>query len=338
MSAHLVPAAFGQARDLVTPAMRATVDRLSPGIRRVVAYHLGWEDATGEPIEGSGGKSVRPALAYVCAEAVGADPAVASPGAVAVELVHNFSLLHDDVMDQDVERRHRATAWVVFGIGEAILAGDALLTLAHDSLIQPPTEGRLSATVALSDATASMITGQTEDLAFEGQMDVTLDACLGMLERKTAALIACACKVGAILGGGSEKEVRVLGDFGMHLGLAYQAIDDVLGIWGEEDRTGKPAWSDLRRGKRSLPVVAALEAAGPDGGELRSLLSKPERSDRDLEMIADAIEHHGGREAALKIAGTQLGAALERLGSIKTTLPARRSLEEIAGFIQARDA
>lgn len=337
MSIPPPPDAFAQARELVTPALRATVGRLSPGIHRVVSYHLGWEDAAGIPVDAASGKSVRPALAYTCAEAVGAEPQAADPGAVAVELVHNFSLLHDDVMDHDTERRHRATAWSLFGIGEAILAGDALLTLAHESLIEPPTSDRLAAAVALSDATGAMITGQAEDLSFEGRMDVTVDACLGMLERKTAALIACACRVGAILGGGSEKEVRALGDFGMHLGLAYQAIDDVLGIWGEEERTGKPTWSDLRRGKRSLPIVAALDAGGADSEHLRKLMDDADRSDERLADIADLIAACGGREMALKIAGTQLGAALERLGSIRTTLPARRSLEEIAGFITTRD-
>ncbi len=331
------PAAFARARDLVTPGMREAVERLSPGIRRVVVYHLGWVDPDGEPTASDGGKAVRPALAFACAEAVNGDPSLAVPGAVAVELVHNFSLLHDDVMDEDTERRHRPTAWSLFGIGEAILAGDALLSLAYELLIDPPTDERLAAASALSDATASMITGQAEDLSFETRVDVTVEECLGMLERKTAALMECACRVGAILGGGGEGPVRRLGDFGRHLGLAFQAVDDVLGIWGEPEVTGKPRWSDLRQRKKTLPVVAALDRGGLPAIKLRELLSKDRLDDGEIERTARIIEENGGRDASLKAAGDQLALALTSLGKLDVRADVRRDLEEIAGFITTRE-
>lgn len=333
------PLAFSRARDLVTPALREAVDRLSPGIGRVVLYHFGFSDAQGQPTPSGtgGGKSVRPALAFAAARAVGADPSTAIPGAVAVELVHNFSLLHDDVMDEDTERRHRATAWSLFGIGEAILAGDALLTLAHELLIDPPSAERLASASALSDATAAMITGQAEDLSFEDREHVGVDECLAMLDRKTAALIACACKVGAILGGGSAKEVRALGGFGQHLGLAYQAVDDVLGIWGEADVTGKPSWSDLWQRKKSLPVAAAMSRGGLNALKLRELLALPDLTEEHVALAAHLVEENEGREIALRIAGEQLAAALMALGKLDVAPDARRDLEEIAGFITARN-
>ena len=332
------PPAFARARDLVTPALREATEQLSSSIRRVVIYHLGWTDPSGSPSEREGGKSVRPALAYVCAEAVGGEAPSATPGAVAVELVHNFSLLHDDVMDEDTERRHRPTAWSLFGVGEAILAGDALLTLAHELLIDPPSEARLEAAGALSEATASMITGQAEDLAFEDRDVVSVDECLAMLDNKTAALISCACQVGAILGGGDGKTIRALGEFGRHLGLAYQAIDDVLGIWGKAEVTGKPEWSDLRQRKKSLPVVAAMDRGGLPAVTLRTLLAQPSLTDVEVEQAADCVEENGGREAALRVAGDQLAEAITWLG--KTSIPPapRKDLEEIAGFITTRDA
>jgi geranylgeranyl diphosphate synthase type I len=331
------PPAFARARDLVTPALREAVERLSAGIREVVVYHLGWAEVGGRSAESDGGKAVRPALAFACAEAVGSRPEVAIPGAVAVELVHNFSLLHDDVMDGDTERRHRPTAWSVFGVGEAILAGDALLSLAHELLIDPPTEDRLRAASALSDATTSMITGQAEDLSFERRTDVSVAECLAMLEHKTAALIACSCRVGGILGGAGDRTVRVLGEFGLHLGLAYQAIDDVLGIWGRPETTGKPAWSDLRQRKKTLPVAAALEAGGVPAAFLRELLARESLADEDVARAAALVEENGGREMALRVAGEHLAQALTKLAEVHVPAPVRRDLEEIAGFITTRE-
>lgn len=332
-----VPAAFGRARELLEPAAREAVGRLSPRIRRVVAYHLGWQDAEGIESGEGGGKAVRPALVFASARAAGGVPQDAIPGAVAVELIHNFSLLHDDVMDEDAERRHRPTAWSLFGIGEAILAGDALHALAQEVLIEKPTPERLGAAAALADATAAMITGQSEDLAFEARDDVTVDECLVMLGHKTAALASGACRIGAILAGAGERSQNALGDFGRHLGLAYQAVDDVLGIWGRPEVTGKPAWSDLRQHKKTLPVVAALAAGGPSSEKLRTFLSAGEPSDEEVVAAAALVEGNGGRERAMQEASRQLAGALQSLDRIDVAGEARRDLEEIAGFITVRE-
>lgn len=332
------PTSLSRARDLVLPATREAVGRLSPGIRRVVEYHLGWIDPDGTPVDRPGGKAVRPALAIVCAEAVGAPAEAAIPGAVAVELVHNFSLLHDDVMDRDVERRHRPTAWALMGEGEAILAGDALLALAQERLIDPPTPPRLAAAAALSEATAEMITGQSEDLSFESRESVAYGECLAMLEHKTAALLSCACRLGAILGGGHEGQVAALGAFGRSLGIAFQAIDDVLGIWGDPAVTGKQAHSDLAQGKKSLPVVAALEVGGPRGAQLAAIVAKPERSEDELAAAAAIVAELGGRERALDEAATRLAVALSALEQVELEPTARVELESLASFITERKA
>ena len=332
-----VPTAFARARDLVTPAMRETIERLAPGIRRVVVYHLGWENADGRPGDADGGKAVRPALALVSAEAVGAEAERAVPGGVAVELVHNFSLLHDDVMDGDTERRHRPTAWKLFGIGEAILAGDALHALAQELLIDPPEPERLRAAAALSEATAAMITGQSEDLSFESRADVTIEECLDMLAHKTAALMSCACKIGAILGDADDRSISSLGDFGRQVGLAYQAVDDVLGIWGKPEATGKPAWSDLRQRKKTLPVVSALAAGGPAADRLAALLAGDLANEEDVALAAKLVEENGCRERAMEEASRRLASALGCLDRIEAPAAARKDLEEIAGFITSRE-
>ncbi|HEY6295671.1 MAG TPA: polyprenyl synthetase family protein [Streptosporangiaceae bacterium] len=193
-----MPEGVALARDLVSPAMESAIGRLTPDVRAVAAYHLGFADAAGHPTGNGSGKALRPALALLSARAAGAPPERGVPSAVAVELVHNFSLLHDDIMDGDTERRHRPTAWTVFGVGAAILAGDALLALAQDILLEDGTPQGAWATRCLSAAVQRLIGGQGSDLAFEKRDDVSLAECLEMAGDKTAALMACACSIGAV--------------------------------------------------------------------------------------------------------------------------------------------
>ena len=228
-----VPPALDRARELVGPSLRAALGRLHPEVRRVAQYHLGFADAQGQPVEGDGGKALRPTLAVLSAEAVGAPAPIAVPGAVAVELIHDFSLLHDDVMDADRERRHRPTAWALFGQAAAIIAGDALTVAAQQEILGPePTPARVRACIALSEATQRMIAGQALDLAFESRPDVSVAECLEMMAGKTGALLSCACALGAVLADAADRVVAALAAFGAELGLAFQAIDDLLGIWG----------------------------------------------------------------------------------------------------------
>lgn len=190
-----------QAHDVTQPLIRDAVARLVPSIRDVVSYHLGWTDVAGNPTAVKGGKGIRTALATLSAEASWADASVGAPGGVAVELVHNFSLLHDDLMDGDVERRHRPTAWSLWGPSVALLAGDALSTLATDVLLRSPNPAAPAATLALCEATAEMIAGQADDLAFEARRSVSVEECMGMSTAKTGALLGCAASIGAILAG-----------------------------------------------------------------------------------------------------------------------------------------
>jgi geranylgeranyl diphosphate synthase type I len=301
-------------RALVDPALRAAVDTLPSSMRRVAGYHLGWWDEHGAATPTSAGKSVRPALVLLSAAAAGGSPREAVPAAVAVELVHNFSLLHDDVMDGDATRRHRPTAWRLFGIGAAILAGDALLTLALDVLAASghPASGR--AMRMLSAAVQDLVDGQSSDMAFERRDEVELAECERMATAKTAALIGCACALGALFGGGDAGEVRRLRTFGEHLGLAYQHVDDLLGIWGDSAATGKPVHSDLRNRKKSLPVVFALASDTPAGRELAALYRGPDPvADADLPRTAALVEAAGGRAWSQTKSGELLALALDQL-------------------------
>ncbi|MET0134755.1 MAG: polyprenyl synthetase family protein, partial [Kibdelosporangium sp.] len=263
-------------------------------------------------------------------EAVGGTTAQALPGAVAVELVHNFSLLHDDVMDGDTTRRHRPTAWTVFGRSAAILAGNSLLTLAFEVLAASGHPDAQDGMRIVSAAVQALVDGQSVDTEFEERSDVGLAECLSMARRKTAALLAGACAVGGLFGGGRPAQIEDLRGFGDELGLAFQLVDDLLGIWGDPVVTGKPVYSDLHNRKKSLPVVMALTSNTAAGRELHELYcSEQPLAGPDVERAAMLIETAGGRAWAQSQADERLARAISRLRSAG---PDARAVSELAGL------
>jgi geranylgeranyl diphosphate synthase type I len=327
--------------ELLQPALRKAVDDLPARLRDVAGYHLGWLDEQGRPHSTdsgrstNAGKAVRPAITLLCAQAVGSEPASALPGAMAVELVHSFSLLHDDVMDGDTERRHRPTVWALFGVPMAILAGDALLTLAMQVMERT---GDPAAISTLTAAVQDLITGQTQDVDFERRTDVTLAECLQMEAGKTAALMRCSAALGARLGGADEATVRRLGEFGDRLGMAFQLVDDLLGIWGSPEVTGKPVLADLRARKNSVPVVAALESGTPEAAALREIYRRPSPpAEHELPGMAELIERCGASAWTREQAGGYLDSALSSLDAATSPGPAHTALETLARFVVGRD-
>ncbi|OXM47371.1 family 2 encapsulin nanocompartment cargo protein polyprenyl transferase [Amycolatopsis alba] len=332
------PAILTQVRGVLDPGLRAAVDRLPEPVRTVAGYHFGWWDERGEQADASGGKALRPALVFGCAQAVGGDVTDAVAGAVAVELVHNFSLLHDDIMDGDHTRRHRRSAWVVFGSPHAVLAGDALVSLALEVLAEAPHPAAGQGLRMVSGAIAALIQGQSMDLDFETRAAVDLAQCLSMAHGKTAALLGCACGLGALLGGGTGRQIECLSEFGRHLGMAFQLIDDLLGIWGDSQVTGKPVFADLQRRKKSLPVVAALNSHSTAGAELAEFysLDRPLTAP-ELTHVAHLIEAGGGREWARVEADRQVHEALARLDQAEPAPGPADEFAALAGLILRRD-
>nr|CEL17955.1 Octaprenyl diphosphate synthase / Dimethylallyltransferase / Geranyltranstransferase / Geranylgeranyl diphosphate synthase [Kibdelosporangium sp. MJ126-NF4]CTQ90817.1 Octaprenyl diphosphate synthase (EC 2.5.1.90) / Dimethylallyltransferase (EC 2.5.1.1) / Geranyltranstransferase (EC 2.5.1.10) / Geranylgeranyl diphosphate synthase (EC 2.5.1.29) [Kibdelosporangium sp. MJ126-NF4] len=320
------------------PASRAAVDTLPGSMRRIAGYHYGWWDEHGRPSDSSGGKALRPTLTLLAAEAVGGDASAVVPAAVAIELVHNFSLLHDDVIDGDVTRRHRPTAWSVFGRSAAILAGDSLVTLAFDVLAASGHPDSVEAMRSLSAAIQALVDGQSLDVEFEDRRDITLDECVTMARCKTGALISASCSIGALFGGGRATQVDHLWGFGDELGLAFQLVDDLLGIWGRPESTGKPVYSDLHNRKKSLPVVAALTShtiAGQELGELYHC-DRP-LSGTDIERAAELIDLAGGRAWSQEQADDRLARAVRRLRSADPVAAAATELAGLAGLVTHRD-
>jgi geranylgeranyl diphosphate synthase type I len=325
-------------RDTVDPHLRAAVDHLPEPLRHICGYHFGWRDASGKAVRGKPGKALRPALTLLTARAVGGDTAAATPAAVAVELAHNFSLLHDDVMDRDQTRRHQPTAWTVFGTSEAILAGDALLAQASYALA--PAGG--TAVRWLNDAVIELCQGQAQDLAFERRTDVVLDECVTMAHRKTSALLEVSCALGALAGGADEATVHLMRGFGRHLGLAFQLVDDLLGIWGSPAVTGKPVLNDLRARKKSLPVTYVLCRGGNRAEDLAAWYAEERPADGDTEetlrRVAALIETAGGRGWATEEAERQLRLADAALDRVDLPAAPRAELSDLARYLTRRES
>lgn len=326
-----------RARASVDPELRRAIDSLPGSMRRIALYHFGWEQADGTPAAGNPGKAIRPALVLTAVQALGGQHATAVRAAAAVELIHNFTLLHDDVMDRDTTRRHRPTAWTVFGDADAILAGDALQALAQRLLAEDPHPASSPAAARLAGCVVELCAGQHTDTAMErlGPGEVTLDACLAMAEAKTGALLGSACAIGGLYAGADAEDVEALDAFGREAGLAFQLIDDVIGIWGDPSRTGKPAGADLAARKKSLPVVAALTSGTPAAAELAELYAAPYR-EGELERTALAVERAGGRDWAQVQAADRMSRAMHELSRAVPDPEAAGGLLALAEFVTRR--
>ncbi len=261
-------------------------------------YHLGWLSEgleTLSPVDRRkhGGKRLRGVLTLLACEALGGSGINAAPGGAAVELIHNFSLVHDDVEDNDQERRHRPTVWKLWGVPHAINVGSNMQSMVNVAALRLakryPADTVVSALGVLTDGIVRMTEGQFLDMAGEDAAEISRERYFRMTGGKTAALTEVALRLGALLGCDDEARIEAMARFGRDFGLAFQCRDDFLGIWGDPALTGKPAGNDLIQGKRSLPVVEAMAAApaGTEaGGRLRAVLEARDVAASLLEMEA----------------------------------------------------
>ncbi|MBV2353206.1 polyprenyl synthetase family protein [Streptomyces sp. J2-1] len=347
LEGHEAAVLLERTRDRVDPELRAALGTLPTAMRRVSLYHFGWQHTDGSPATGNAGKAIRPALVLAAAAALGGTAAgtAAVRAAAAVELIHNFTLLHDDVMDRDTARRHRPTAWTVFGVPDAILAGDAMQALALRLLAEDPHPAAARAAARLAHCVVELCEGQHTDTALESRPphEVTLAEVLTMAEAKTGALLGCACALGALYAGADDDAVAAMDGFGRQAGLAFQLIDDVIGIWGDPRRTGKPAGADLAVRKKSLPVVAALTSGTPAAAELAALYSRPHLPDAGgddggIARITLAVERAGGRDWAQAEAADRMARAMQELTRAVPVPEAAGGLLSLAEFVTRRSS
>lgn len=310
------PTILAEYRDELEAALRAAVGVEGLPLEAVGRYVMGWEDEHGQPCD-AGGKRIRPALCIQSALAFGGALADGLPGAVAVELVHNFSLVHDEVQDHDAERHHRPTLWALVGEAQAINAGDFLYARAIRALVSAsgPLDRRMAALDVLNEAITAMIDGQWHDIGFETRETVTVDDYLAMVAGKTGALLSAPLRIGAILAGATDDDAQRIGEWGARVGAAFQAHDDYLGIWGDPGETGKSNTNDIARRKKSLPIVHALGNADASAA-IRRVYSQPEITPADIAMVVRVLRDAGSDEYCRNRARSQVAEAdslLERL-------------------------
>ena len=300
----------------------------------MLAYHLGWEgDGAGSDARG---KRIRPLLVVLACAAAGGDWEKALPAAAAVELVHNFSLIHDDIQDNSPLRRGRTTVWVHWGIPQAINAGDAMLTLAHLELLRLteacPPEITLQAAHVLQHACLQLTKGQFLDMAYEDLTNLSLDLYWQMVSGKTAALLGACTELGALIARVPPACRGAYRDFGKYLGLAFQAQDDIMGIWGDAEVTGKSAESDLLEGKKSLPILYGLNRVDAFA---RRWAEGPVRPD-EVPALASQLEAGGARAFTEQSAREMTGQALLALDRAQPAGEAGRELAALADSLLKR--
>ncbi len=300
-------------------------DDSTAGVYEMIRYHLGLDQS-----DGPRGKRMRPLLGLLAYMSIAGEHSRALPGAAAVELGHNYTLVHDDIEDGDVERRHRQTLLAKHGVPQAINTGDLIFSLSRVALHRLTDLGfsdtKVLRLMRLYDHTCVLLCeGQYLDIAASASDEpMTVDGYFDMIGRKTAALISASIEAGALLATDDEAVIGAYRRFGWALGLAFQLNDDVLGIWGEESTTGKVA-TDLARHKKTLPVLYALEHAAPeDRGRLRELYSANDLVEADVAELATLIERAGGLGFTRGEARRYRDDALSELDGLTVVDPAAR--------------
>jgi geranylgeranyl diphosphate synthase type I len=332
------PAILGAHREALEGALRAAIGDEDDALVAAARYVMGWEDEHGAPT-GETGKRIRPALCLAAAAALGGSIDDAMPGAVAVELVHNFSLVHDEIQDHDAERHHRPTLWARLGEAQAINVGDFLFTRSIQALTSVPGDAsrRMRALQVLNAAIAAMIGGQWLDIEFERRERVSVADYLAMVAGKTGALLSAPLEIGAVLAGAEDAVAANIGRWGAYIGAAFQAQDDYLGIWGDPIHTGKSNTNDIARKKKTLPIVHAL--GDPDfGAVIARAYSRPELSAADIAQVVEALGHAGSAEYSREHARAQAATADALLATLPLDAETRAQFSAIGVYLVDRNA
>lgn len=330
-------------RAILDKEVRSILDASTPNIYPILHYHLGYTDARGAQRSEALGKALRPSLSLFTAEAVGGKWTIALPVAVALELIHNFSLVHDDIQDGDVERHGRPTVWALWGKPVGVMVGNILHALADATVLesrgdQSHQRNVVSEAYILTLRCLEMIQGQVLDLRFEDQVSVGPKEYLAMISGKTGALFDAALELGALAGGAHRDLARRLGRCGRFLGLAFQLQDDYLGVWGDGRKTGKGIGLDIGRRKKAFPAVYSLQQAR--GRDLQRLLSiygaNAVITDDEVAEVMDIMERVGAPGATRRLAEEQCQTALALVNEDLIENPVLHHLGEIATFLVDR--
>lgn len=302
-------------------------------------YHMGWVDQDLKPSSSQAGKRIRPLLCLLVTQAAGGNWSSAVPGAAAVELLHNFTLIHDDIQDESPTRRGRETLWTIWGAAQAINSGDAMFALAHVAMGRLLEHGVPAETVVqcmrrLDETCVVLTIGQHADMAFEDQQTVSVDEYLGMINGKTAALLSYSAELGARVAGCQAEIVDHYAAFGRDLGLAFQVRDDILGIWGDESVIGKSAATDIATRKKSLPVLYGLSRSI----ELRNLYGMDTSDESFVGRVIQILNEVGAREYAESYEEQHARSALQHLVAGSSQGEANDALYQLSEALLNRQA
>lgn len=340
-----LPAMFARYQHLVEQEMAAILPAAGGSdLNAPIRYHLGWADRHGNPAAAptAQGKALRPTLCSFACAACNGDPARAAAAAAAIELIHNFSLVHDDIQDGDIERRHQPTVWKIWGEPKALVCGNAIHSLGDLAMLRTAQKGVAPQTARqvaqlLLTAYLEMIEGQCLDLNFESRADIATADYLQMIAGKTGALIRSSLEIGATLAESGPAAAQAFADFGRCLGRAFQIRDDYLGVWGSADATGKSTDNDIRRRKKSFPAVYALEQAqGQDAAELRRIYAQAELSDSDVLRVMEIMDAVGAPQYAQQLTEQSAAQAVRALDPIALPPWARAEVDELVDFLSHR--
>ena len=330
--------------DVEMLAIREEQTGVAPIFWQIVDYQFGWDLS---PDDKAGrrrvsGKKIRPLLMALVAQAINGDYQHVLPAGAALEFIHNFTLLHDDVMDKSVERRHRPAAWTRWGSTQAINAGDGLFALAFVAgtrLLDRGVEPRRVAEACRTLAQASLWTaeGQMLDIDFETRDSVGTDEYITMITNKSGTLIEAAAKIGAQLSTGDAHVIESYARFARHLGIAFQIRDDYLGVWGDEATTGKSATSDIREKKKAYPILAGLELAGDaDRAALQQIYAQESLTDDDVQTVLAILTRLGAADQTDHVAGEYYSAALAHLDQTQIHNETQDAIRQLAAFLIER--
>jgi geranylgeranyl diphosphate synthase, type I len=305
-----------------------------PELREMLAYHMGWESLN--DVKNRGGKRVRPLLVLLCTNAAGGDWRQALPASSAVEYIHNFSLIHDDIQDNSELRRGRKTVWVKWGVAQAINAGDLMFTIGHLAL-QHLREHQdpfivMKASELLLQSCVFLTRGQYRDISYENRDDINLDDYWDMIGAKTAALLSCSAELGALIGRADKNLCDKFHSYGYSLGLAFQIQDDWLGIWGDSALTGKAIDSDLAAGKKTLPILFGLSK----NGDFAKRWNKGAIPVDEAPLLAEMLINEGAQQYTEEMVKQETNKAKDFLDEAVGNLEAGQPLRELTQLLLER--
>jgi len=321
--------------DELRKQVRRLAEPITQSFHDMLTYHMGWT-GEGAGVEAQG-KRIRPLLLLLSTAGCGESWLRALPAAAAVELIHNFSLVHDDIQDGSEKRRGRSTVWAVWGIPNAINVGDALFVLANQAVLDLaksyPAEVVVQTSTIITNACLDLTRGQFMDMNYAGRGDIDLEVYWALIRGKTGALLAACTHGGALLGGAQEDRREAFRSFGEHLGLAFQAQDDILGIWGNENVTGKSVANDLLDRKLSLPVLYGLSKKG----KFAELWQKGPIPPAEIGRAAELLAEDGAHEYAKQQAGELTRRALHALEAARPDGEAGQAMFQLANRLLKRE-